>query len=82
MMFVGLLGKQGVIGSIPVTSTIYLPANQSVANSDFARRLQFGSNKKPLHTFHCSALLRWDRVQINLPCNIWRFVAQECLRGS
>jgi hypothetical protein len=31
-----LLCKQGVTGSIPVTSTIYLPTNQSVANSDFA----------------------------------------------
>jgi len=38
-----MLCKQGVTGSIPVTSTIYLPANQSVANLAFARLQQLGS---------------------------------------
>ncbi len=32
-----------VTSSIPVTFTVYLPANQSVANSDFARDPQIGS---------------------------------------
>jgi hypothetical protein len=35
----------------------------------------FGSNKKFLHSFHRSALLRRDRVQIDLPCDLRRRVA-------
>ena len=56
-----LLCKQGVTGSIPVTSTIYQPANQSFANSDFADTRKLGpfvSNKKLLHSFERSALFR------------------------
>jgi hypothetical protein len=71
-----MLCKQGVTGSIPVTSTIYLPANQSVANSDFARHPQFGSNEKLPHSLHRSALFRWDRVQIYLSRDLRRRVAQ------
>ena len=60
------LCKQGVTGSIPVTSTIFQPANQSFANSDFAETRKLGpfvSNKKLLHSFERSALFRWDRLQ-------------------
>jgi hypothetical protein len=75
MMFLGLLCKQGVTGSIPVTSTIYLPTNQSVANSDITRLVQSWSNKKFLHAIHRSPLLRRDRMQIYLPRDLRRSVA-------
>jgi hypothetical protein len=36
----------------------------------------FGSNKKFLYTIHRSALLRRDRMQIYLPCDVRQGVAQ------
>ena len=68
-----LLCKQGVTGSIPVTSTNHLPAI-SISYlvgllRDFRNLGPFGSNKKLLHFFNRFALLFRNRVQINLPCD-------------
>jgi len=51
--------------------------NQFVTNLAFARLHQFGpfgSNNEPLHPLHRSALLRWNRVQINLSRDLRRSV--------
>ena len=63
MAFLNLLCKQGVTGSIPVTSTNYLPTNQSVANLAFARLHQIwehlGTTDLPIDSRPVSERSRW-----------------------
>jgi len=78
-VFLNLLCKQGVAGSIAVTSTNHLIVNQSLTNLVVARLPQFGSNQKLLRSLDRSALLRWNRVQINLSRDLRRSVTEQCL---
>ena len=73
-----LLCKQGVTGSIPVTSTNISRKLNRILIWPLLRSWNlgpFGPNKKLFHFFDRYALFFPNRVQVNLPCDFRRCMA-------
>ena len=45
----------------------------------FGNLSPFGSKNQPFYTLHRPALVIWDRVEINLPCDLRRRMAEQSL---